>query len=127
MQEKSDITAPARPQKLPEPPRGAPSFSNVTFSYPTRLSEKAIADFDLTIEPGETVAIVGPSGAGKSTIFQLAERFYDPQEGTVRLDGVPLTQADPADIRRRMALVPQEAFCCRQRPRQSALWCLGRE
>ena len=110
MQEKSDITAPARPQKLPEPPRGALSFSNVTFSYPTRLSEKAIADFDLTIEPGETVAIVGPSGAGKSTIFQLAERFYDPQEGTVRLDGVPLTQADPADIRRRMALVPQEGI-----------------
>ena len=60
------------------------------------------------MEPGETVAIVGPSGAGKSTIFQLAERFYDPQAGTVRMDGVPLTQADPADVRRRMALVPQE-------------------
>jgi ATP-binding cassette subfamily B protein len=60
------------------------------------------------VEPGETVAIVGPSGAGKSTIFQLAERFYDPQVGTIRLDGVPLTQADPADVRRRIALVPQE-------------------
>ena len=65
-------------------------------------------DFSLTVEPGETIAIVGPSGAGKSTVFQLAERFYDPQAGTVRLDGVPLTQADPADVRRRMALVPQE-------------------
>ena len=65
-------------------------------------------DFELTVEPGETVAIVGPSGAGKSTVFQLAERFYDPQVGTIRLDGVPLVRADPADVRRRMALVPQE-------------------
>ncbi len=62
------------------------------------------------MEPGETVAIVGPSGAGKSTLFQLAERFYDPQAGTVKLDGVPLTQADPAEVRRRMALVPQEGI-----------------
>jgi len=62
------------------------------------------------VEPGETVAIVGPSGAGKSTLFQLAERFYDPQAGTVKLDGVPLTQADPAEVRRRMALVPQEGI-----------------
>jgi ATP-binding cassette subfamily B protein len=67
-------------------------------------------DFTLTVEPGETVALVGPSGAGKSTIFQLAERFYDPQMGTVRIDGVPLTSADPAGVRRRMALVPQEAI-----------------
>ncbi|APE27304.1 ABC transporter transmembrane domain-containing protein [Aurantiacibacter gangjinensis] len=105
-----DIVPPARPQQLPEPPRGSLAFSNVTFCYPTRPEERAIADFSLTVEPGETVAIVGPSGAGKSTIFQLAERFYDPQEGTVRLDGVPLTQADPATIRRRMALVPQEGI-----------------
>jgi ATP-binding cassette subfamily B protein len=60
------------------------------------------------VEPGETVAIVGPSGAGKSTLFQLAERFYDPQAGTIRLDGVPLPSADPAEIRKRMAFVPQE-------------------
>ncbi|RIV83839.1 ABC transporter transmembrane domain-containing protein [Aurantiacibacter zhengii] len=108
MEEKPVIEAPARPQALPQPPRGSLSFQNVTFSYPTRPGEQAISDFSLTIEPGETVAIVGPSGAGKSTIFQLAERFYDPQSGTVRMDGVPLTQADPAEIRRRMALVPQE-------------------
>jgi ATP-binding cassette subfamily B protein len=93
---------------LPEPPRGGLAFQNVTFRYPTRPDAPAVIDFSLTIEPGETVAIVGPSGAGKSTVFQLAERFYDPQAGTVRLDGVPLVQADPGDVRRRMALVPQE-------------------
>jgi ATP-binding cassette subfamily B protein len=103
-----DIAPPERPQPLPEPPRGSLAFDHVTFRYPTRPQVAAIMDFSLTVEPGETVAIVGPSGAGKSTIFQLAERFYDPQLGTVRLDGVPLTSADPADIRRRMALVPQE-------------------
>ncbi len=105
-----EIAPPARPQALPEPPRGSLAFQGVTFSYPTRPNEMAIADFNLTVEPGETVAIVGPSGAGKSTIFQLAERFYDPASGTIKLDGVPLTQADPADIRRRMALVPQEGI-----------------
>lgn len=110
LSEEPGITAPARPLDLPQPPRGAISFSNVTFSYPTRMTETAIRDFSLTVEPGETVAIVGPSGAGKSTIFQLAERFYDPQSGAIRIDGVPLTQADPAAIRRRIALVPQEGI-----------------
>ena len=108
LQEKPAITAPARPVALPEPARGGLAFQNVTFRYPTRPEVSAISEFSLAVEPGETVAIVGPSGAGKSTIFQLAERFYDPQVGTIRLDGVPLTQADPAEVRRRMALVPQE-------------------
>ena len=108
LQEEPAIAAPARPEALPVPPRGSLSFRNVSFRYPTRLESPALRDFTLEIQPGETVAIVGPSGAGKSTIFQLAERFYDPQAGTVRLDGVPLTSADPAEIRRRIALVPQE-------------------
>jgi len=106
--EKPQIAPPARPIDLPSPARGSLAFQGVTFRYPTRPETAALADFDLTVEPGENVAIVGPSGAGKSTVFQLAERFYDPQAGTIRLDGVPLVQADPAEIRRRIALVPQE-------------------
>ena len=108
LHEKPVIAPPARPLALPEPARGGLAFQNVTFRYPTRPDAPAVIDFSLTVEPGETVAIVGPSGAGKSTVFQLAERFYDPQAGTIRLDGVPLIQADPAEIRRRIALVPQE-------------------
>lgn len=108
LNEEPAIAAPARPEALPVPARGSLSFRNVSFRYPTRLENPALKDFSLEIEPGETVAIVGPSGAGKSTIFQLAARFYDPQAGTVRLDGIPLTSADPAEIRRRIALVPQE-------------------
>jgi ATP-binding cassette subfamily B protein len=108
--EEPQIAAPARPQALPVPPRGALAFQNVSFSYPTRPTDTAIRDFTLIVEPGETVAIVGPSGAGKSTIFQLAERFYDPSAGVVRIDGVPLREADPAEVRSRMALVPQEGI-----------------
>ncbi len=108
LHEEPAIAPPARPEALPRPARGSLSFRNVSFRYPTRLESPALRDFTLEVQPGETVAIVGPSGAGKSTIFQLAERFYDPQAGTVRLDGVPLTSADPAEIRRRIAFVPQE-------------------
>ena len=108
LEAKPAIAAPARPEKLPDPARGGVSFRNVTFRYPTRLETAAIKDFTLEVEPGETVAIVGPSGAGKSTIFQLVERFYDPQAGTIRLDGIPLTKADPAEIRQRIAFVPQD-------------------
>ena len=107
LEARPEIAPPARPERLPEPARGSLSFRNVTFRYPARPETAALKDFTLEIEPGETVAIVGPSGAGKSTIFQLVERFYDPQGGTIRLDGVPLTSADPAEIRSRIALVPQ--------------------
>ena len=108
LEAKPEIAPPARPERLPEPARGSLSFRNVTFRYPSRPETAALRDFTLEIEPGETIAIVGPSGAGKSTIFQLVERFYDPQGGTIRMDGVPLTSADPADIRARLALVPQD-------------------
>ncbi|MFC3174885.1 ABC transporter transmembrane domain-containing protein [Novosphingobium bradum] len=109
LNEKPAIAPPARPMALPAPPRGRIAFEKVTFRYPARPDLPAIMDFSLSVEPGETVAIVGPSGAGKSTVFQLAQRFYDPQAGTIKLDGVPLASADPAEIRNRMALVPQEA------------------
>jgi ATP-binding cassette subfamily B protein len=108
LETRPEIAPPARPERLPEPARGSLSFRNVTFRYPARPETAALRDFTLEIEPGETIAIVGPSGAGKSTIFQLVERFYDPQGGTIRIDGVPLTSADPADIRSRIALVPQD-------------------
>ena len=108
LSEKPGIAAPANPIALPEPSRGKIAFDNVTFSYPTRPDTLALSNFSLTVSPGETVAVVGPSGAGKSTLFQLAQRFYDPQGGSVRIDGVALPSADPAEIRQRMALVPQE-------------------
>ncbi len=102
------IRAPADPVSFPVPARGRLEFANLTFRYPTRPDVSALHDFSLVVEPGETVALVGPSGAGKSTIFQLAQRFYDPQEGGIRLDGVELREADPAAIRARIAVVPQE-------------------
>nr|WP_260927992.1 ABC transporter transmembrane domain-containing protein [Novosphingobium sp. 9] len=108
LDERPQIAPPARPMALPVPARGKIAFERVTFRYPSRPELAALHDFSLTVEPGETVAIVGPSGAGKSTLFQLAERFYDPQGGTIKIDGVPLASADPVDARRRIALVPQE-------------------
>nr|WP_246381434.1 ABC transporter transmembrane domain-containing protein [Novosphingobium chloroacetimidivorans] len=102
------IAAPTRPLALPSPPRGQIAFERVTFRYPSRPQQASVREFSLTVEPGETVAIVGPSGAGKSTLFLLAERFYDPQTGVIKIDGVPLTSADPEEVRRRIALVPQE-------------------
>ncbi|HEV2078398.1 MAG TPA: ABC transporter transmembrane domain-containing protein [Allosphingosinicella sp.] len=103
------IKAPADPAPLPTPPLGRLSFEAVTFRYPTRPEVSALDDFSLEVEPGETLAVVGPSGAGKTTLFQLAQRFYDPDAGTVRLDGVDLRAADPADLRSRIAVVPQES------------------
>ena len=103
-----EIKAPASPIALPKPPKGTLSFEDVSFSYPTRPDVSALASLSLDVNPGETVAIVGPSGAGKSTIFQMLLRFFDPQSGGISLDGVDLRQADPIDVRRRFALVPQE-------------------
>ena len=110
LNEQPEIHAPANPIVLPEPARGQISFQNVSFAYPTRPETLALKDFSLQVSPGETVAIVGPSGAGKSTLFQLAQRFYDPQAGSVRIDGVALPSADPKAIRQRMAFVPQDSI-----------------
>lgn len=103
-----EIEAPSKPAVLPDPPRGELAFEQVVFHYPTRPETSALEGFSLAVKPRERLAVVGPSGAGKTTIFQLAERFYDPQSGRVLLDGVDLRQADPADIRERISLVPQE-------------------
>jgi ATP-binding cassette subfamily B protein len=103
------IAAPAHPRPLPEPARGAVAFEGVTFAYPGRPDLPALRGFDLAVRPGERVALVGPSGAGKSTVLRLLLRYYDPQDGVVRLDGVDLREADPAVVRARMALVAQEA------------------
>lgn len=103
-----EIHAPSHPVPLPEPPVGSLEFDQVEFRYPTRPDDKAIHDLTLRIAPGETVAVVGPSGAGKSTLFQLALRFYDPQQGRVLVDGIDVRDADPGEVRKRIALVPQE-------------------
>jgi len=102
------IAAPADPVALPEPARGAVTFDGVTFHYPTRPEVAALSDFTLDVTPGETVAVVGPSGAGKSTLFQLIQRFYDPESGRIAVDGVGVRDADPAAVRARIAMVPQE-------------------
>ena len=105
---KPEIVAPARPVALPSPPRGEVVFDTVEFAYPTRQDAPALHGLSFRVAPGETIAIVGPSGAGKSTVFQLLMRFYDPQGGAVRLDGVSIRDADPAQLRDRFALVPQD-------------------
>lgn len=104
----ADIVAPANPVALPDTARGEIAFENVSFSFPSRPDERALDALNLHIAPGETVAVVGPSGAGKTTLFHLMQRFYDPSEGRILLDGVALTEADPAAIRARLAVVPQE-------------------
>jgi ATP-binding cassette, subfamily B, bacterial len=102
------VLDPAQPQTLATPVRGAISFDNVVFRYPARPTVSALDGVTLHVAPGQTVALVGPSGAGKTTILQLLMRFYDPQSGEVRLDGLPLTALNRTDFRRHFALVPQD-------------------
>jgi ATP-binding cassette subfamily B protein len=102
------ITAPARPETLPSPPEGRVTLHRVSFHYPTRPDRAALEALSLEVAPGEKVALVGPSGAGKTSLFQLLLRFYDPEEGFIALDGVDLRAADPAELRRRIGLVPQD-------------------
>jgi ATP-binding cassette subfamily B protein len=105
---KSAITAPASPRPLPEPAVGDVSFENVSFAYPTRPDARAVDGVSFSVRAGEKVAIVGPSGAGKSTLFHLLLRFYDPASGAIMVDGVPIRFTDPAEVRKRIALVPQD-------------------
>lgn len=106
--EEPQITAPPAPTPLPSPMRGAIRFEGVRFSYPTRPDAAALAELDLEVRPGETVALVGPSGAGKSTVLQLLLRFHDPQRGRITIDGIDLRALDPQALRGCIALVPQD-------------------
>jgi ATP-binding cassette subfamily B protein len=106
---KSSIVAPASPRALPVPARGDVVLDHVSFAYPTRPDALAVDGVSLSVRAGEKVAIVGPSGAGKSTLFHLLLRFYDPSDGTISFDGVPVRDADPREVRARVALVPQDS------------------
>ena len=102
------VADPARAIHAPTRPRGEISFDHVSFEYPSRPGISALKDVSFTVQAGETVALVGPSGAGKTTIIQLLQRFYDPQSGVIRLDGVDLRDMTRADFRQHLALVPQD-------------------
>ncbi len=104
----SAIRTPTKPLSLPASIRGGIRFEAVTFAYPSRPSIAAIDDLNLTINPGDTVAIVGPSGAGKSTLFQLLLRFYDVDAGAILIDGIDIAKLDPQRLRANLGLVPQE-------------------
>jgi ATP-binding cassette, subfamily B, bacterial len=104
----ASIKAPANPVPLPVPARGTVALRDVTFHYPSRPDAAALRDFSLDVAAGEKVALVGPSGAGKTTVFQLLLRFYDPERGTVTIDGIDLRTADPAAVRGHLAVVPQD-------------------
>ena len=106
----SPVAEPARPVPLPPVGRGSSlALEGVTFHYPSRPKTPSLAEFSLSVCAGETVALVGPSGAGKSTVFQLLLRFYDAQQGRVRVDGVDVREASLAALRGRIGLVPQDS------------------
>lgn len=107
LDERPDIAAPVAPVALARPVAGAISFDDVQFAYPLAPDRSALRGVSFSVAPGETVALVGPSGSGKSTILRLLLRFYDPQGGAVRLDGVEARSADPAEWRRAFAYVSQ--------------------
>ncbi len=103
-----EIVSPAHPVPLPLPAHGRVDLEDIHFVYPTRPESPALSDITLRIEPGERVALVGPSGSGKSTLLALVQRLRDPTSGRVVIDGVPACDADLGELRRRMALVPQD-------------------
>jgi len=105
----AEIKAPEKPVPLPAQKEGRIEFCDVTFTYPSRPDDKILDRINLSVSQGENLAVVGPSGAGKSTVFQLIQRFYDPAEGDILIDGVSIRAADPEEVRRRLAIVPQES------------------
>ncbi|MFI4968887.1 MAG: ABC transporter transmembrane domain-containing protein [Lysobacterales bacterium] len=108
LETKARIHSPQTAAALPMPARGAIRFEQVEFRYPSRPDRAALHDFSLSVEPGQTIALVGPSGAGKTTVFQLLLRFHDPARGRITLDGVDLTALALPDLRGSFALVPQD-------------------
>ena len=116
------IAVTAKPTPLPATGGGKVNFRDITFTYPSRPDLPALKNFSLEVAAGETVALVGPSGAGKTTVFQLLLRFYDPQAGQVCLDGVDLRQADPAAVRARIGLVPQDPVIFAANARENILY-----
>ncbi len=96
------------PRAFPVPAAGALSMRDIGFAYPSRPDAPVFKQFNLQINPGEKIALVGPSGAGKTTVFQLLQRFYDPQAGEILVDGVNIKDADINALRERIALVPQD-------------------
>jgi ATP-binding cassette subfamily B protein len=122
LQENPAITAPASPATLPSAVQGEIVFKNVTFHYPQRADQAALADFDLRVRPGETVALVGPSGAGKSTVFSLLLRFHDPDTGSLNIDGIDIRALDPAALRESIALVPQQPTIFAASARENILY-----
>jgi ATP-binding cassette, subfamily B, bacterial len=106
---RSPVQSPAHSVAAPWPQRGSEvCFEKLTFSYPSRPGQTALAGFSLSVSPGQTVALVGPSGAGKSTVFGLLLRFYDAQAGRILLDGVPIDRMDLEALRQRIGIVPQD-------------------
>ncbi|KAB0678744.1 ABC transporter transmembrane domain-containing protein [Aureimonas leprariae] len=108
LDETPTVASPASPEALPSPAVGSIAFRDVSFAYPAHPDRPALHDLSFEVRPGETVAIVGPSGAGKSTLFALIERFYDPAAGSILVDGVDVRLADLGELRRHIAIVPQD-------------------
>jgi ATP-binding cassette subfamily B protein len=105
----SPVQSPAKPASSTPPSTGSTlKFESLQFHYPSRPSQLALQDFSVNIQAGQTVALVGPSGAGKTTLFGLLLRYYDPQQGQIVLDGVPIQNLSLHDLRQRIGIVPQE-------------------
>ena len=107
LRSRNAIVAPEQPRHLPQPVQGRIELQGVRFAYASRADSYAIDGIDLQVSAGETLALVGPSGAGKSTLFDLLLRFFDPQAGRILIDGVPIDQLDPRELRASFALVSQ--------------------